>query len=149
MLPPDASFVVEARQRRQTWRQAGAVRTNAFRKNLVRGLQSFATGFPLDLSPAQIGAAVVPGAPPRTGLDRAQRLPASPTRSSSSWASPSRGSCSISPGNGSTWRALADSTNVAGRPILGATSLILVRRINPDSVVPHPVARSPPSPDYS
>jgi hypothetical protein len=35
-------------------------------------------------------------------------------------------------GNGSAWRTLTDSTNVATSPILGATGLILIRRVNPD-----------------
>ena len=66
VLPPDNSFMVESKYAAQAWRHAGSVRTNAFRKNLVRGLQSFASGFPQDLSPVQIGALVNPGAPAAT-----------------------------------------------------------------------------------
>ena len=35
-------------------------------------------------------------------------------------------------GNGSTWRPLLGTTDVANSPILGATSLVLIRRVNAD-----------------
>jgi hypothetical protein len=35
-------------------------------------------------------------------------------------------------GNGSTWRPLLGATDVANSPILGATSLVLIRRVNAD-----------------
>ena len=141
VLPPDASFVVEARQRPQAWRHAGAVRTNTFRKNLVRGLQPFATGFPVDLSPAQVEAATLPSAPPRTGwtghnlflfADQFQLVLGEPRPWELFYLT----------GNGSKWRALGDPDNVANDPILGATSLILLRRINADPSyrIPSPVA---------
>ena len=39
VLPPDGSFAIESKYAAPAWRHAGSVRTNAFRKNLVRGLQ--------------------------------------------------------------------------------------------------------------
>ena len=66
VLPPDNSFMVESKYASQAWRHAGSVRTNPFRMNLVRGLQSFASGFPQDLSPVEIGALVNPAAPAAT-----------------------------------------------------------------------------------
>ena len=122
--------MVEARQRRQAWRQAGAVRTNAFRKNLVRGLQSFATGFPLDLSPAQIGAAAVPAAPPRTGwtghnlfllADQIQLVLGEPRPWELFYLTRQRIEVARA-GRPGQRREL---------PILGATSLILLRRSTP------------------
>jgi hypothetical protein len=131
VLPPDASFAVESKYAAQAWRHAGNVRTNAFRKNLVRGVQSFASGFPQDLSPVQIGAFVDPAAPAGTRwtgnnvilfADQIQVLLGAPRPLEIFYLR----------GNGSTWRGLFDSTNVAGSPILGATSLILIRRVNAD-----------------
>lgn len=66
VLPPDASFLVESKRAAQVFRHAGTVRANAFRKNLVCGFQSFASGFPQDLSPVQIGAFVDLAAPSAT-----------------------------------------------------------------------------------
>ena len=74
VLPPDNSFMLESKYAAQAWRHAGSVRTNPFRKNLVRGLQSFASGFPQDLSPVQIGALVNPGRSRGDALDGQQRV---------------------------------------------------------------------------
>ncbi len=139
VLPPDGSFAVESKYAAQAWRHAGNVRTNAFRKNLVRGFQSFASGFPQDLSPVQIGAFVNPAAPAGTRwtgnnvilfADQIQVLLGAPRPLEIFYLR----------GNGSTWRGLFDSTNVAGSPILGATSLVLIRRVNADGAfrVPTP-----------
>lgn len=131
VLPPDGSFAVESKYATQVWRHAGHVRTNPFRKNLVRGLQSFASGFPQDLSPLQIGAFVDPAAPAGarwTGsnvfafADQIQIVLGAPRPFELFYLR----------GNGLTWRTLTDATNVASSPILGATSLILIRRINAD-----------------
>ena len=139
--PTRASWSRRGRGRRPGGMPA-RVRTNAFRKNLVRGLQSFATGFPLDLSPAQIGAAAVPGRAAREPAGPATTCSCSPTRSSSSSASRSRGSCSTCAATARRGARWPTPTDVASRPILGATSLILVRRINPDPSyrIPSPVA---------
>ncbi len=131
VLPPDGSFVLESKYAAQVWRHAGNVRTNAFRKNLVRGVQSFASGFPQDLSPIQIGAFVDPAAPQGTRwtgnnvfafADQIQVLLGAPRPFELFYLR----------GNGSTWRTLTDATNVASSPILGATSLILIRRVKPN-----------------
>jgi hypothetical protein len=97
----------------------------------VRGLQSFASGFPQDLSPVQIGALVDPAAPASTRwtgsnvfalADQIHVLLGEPTP----WA------FYYLRGDGSTWRPLLGATDVARSPILGATSLVLVRRVNAD-----------------
>ena len=142
VLPPDSSFMVESKYAAQAWRHAGSVRTNAFRKNLVRGLQSFASGFPQDLSPVQIGAVVNPGAPAATRwtgnnvfafADQIQVLLGEPRPFEIFYLR----------GNGSTWRPLVGTTDVANAPILGATSLILIRRVNADGAfrIPLPLCR--------
>jgi hypothetical protein len=131
VLPPYNSFMIESKYAAQAWRHAGSVRTNAFRKNLVRGLQLFASGFPQDLSPVQIGAFVNPGAPGATGwtgsnafafADQIQVLLGAPKPLEVFYLR----------GDGSTWRPLGGTGNVANSPLLGATSLILLRRVNAD-----------------
>ena len=56
VVPPDVSFVVDLARTGKRLTQRGLVRTSAFRKNLVTGRQSFATGFPVALAPAEVGA---------------------------------------------------------------------------------------------
>jgi len=56
VVPPDSSVIMVLRSGTKNWSHLGVVRTNVFRKKLKAGLQSFATGFPIDLSPVQIGA---------------------------------------------------------------------------------------------
>ncbi len=60
VIPPDSSIVMIVRSGAKNWTHLGVVRTNVFRKKLKVGVQSFATGFPIDLSPVQIGAFVDP-----------------------------------------------------------------------------------------
>jgi hypothetical protein len=130
VLPPDASFVVESKYAAQAWRQEGNVRTNAFRKNLVRGLQSFASGFPQDLSPVQIGAFVDAAAPAERRWTGNNVFPFADQIQVLLGARPFE--LFYLRGNGTTWRTLARSTDVASAPILGAASAILVRRANAD-----------------
>ena len=138
VLPPDNSFTVESKYASQAWRHAGSVRTNPFRMNLVRGLQSFASGFPQDLSPVEIGALVNPAAPAATrwtgnnvfGLaDQIHVLIGDPRPWEFFYLR----------GDGSTWRPLLGTTDVAHSPILGATSLVLIRRLKPDEAFRIPV----------
>jgi hypothetical protein len=141
VIPPDVSVLVETKSAVQSWIQAGKVRTNAFRKNLVPGFQAFATGFPVDLSPAQVRAFVDPAAPAATRwngsnsallADQIELLfrPARPL------------DVFYLRGDGAGWRALAGSTNVAADPLIGATGMVLVRRKNADPgyLVPVPFA---------
>jgi hypothetical protein len=131
VIPPDASFVLEVRSANQAWVQAGRVRVNRFRKNLLAGFQSFATGFPVDLSPTQIGAFVDPlGAPDRrwTGnnvfvfADLIERL----------FRAGRPVDLFFLRGDGVTWRTLASPTDLSKEPLLDATGMILVRRRNAD-----------------
>ena len=131
VLPPDASFVVQANSSRQTWLQTGEVRVNAFRKNLEEGFQSFATGFPVDLSPRAIGGFVDPAAPPQTRWTGSnmvffadhfevlfqERRPLE---------------LYYLRGDGVSWRSLTGHTNFADAPILGSTDMLVLRRLNPN-----------------
>lgn len=56
VIPPDASFLVELRSGGRNIRVSGQVRTTVFRKTLLAGIQSFATGYPIAMTPAQLGA---------------------------------------------------------------------------------------------
>jgi hypothetical protein len=139
VLPPDGSFVVESKYAAQMWRHAGIVRTNAFRKNLVRGVQSFASGFPQALSPVQIGAFVDPAAPAGTRWTGSNVF-AFADQIQVVLGAPKPFELFYLRGNGASWRTLTDPTNVVSSPILGATSLILIRRVNPDGafLIPPP-----------
>ncbi len=66
IISPDISVVIDLKSRAQSWLHEGRVRTNAFRKNLKAGLQAFSSGFPVNLSPAQLGAFVNPAQPAAT-----------------------------------------------------------------------------------
>jgi hypothetical protein len=131
VLPPDESFAVVAQYARQLWRHAGGVRTNAFRKNLVRGRQSLATGFPLALSPAQIGAFVDPAAPPGTGWT-GRNVPALADQIHLALREPEPSESFYLRRDGTTWRTSTDPTDVSEVPILGFDRAIVVRRMNPD-----------------
>jgi hypothetical protein len=140
-LPPDASFLVEAKSAAQTWLHAGNVRTNAFRKNLTTGFQSFAAGYPLDLSPAQIGALVDPAAPPETRwtgnnvflfADQFQVILGDPPYQ-----------LFFLRGDGVTWRSLTSPASVTDLPILGATRMIVLRRVRQDPAYRVPVPFAP------
>jgi hypothetical protein len=131
VIAPDVSVLVETKSAAQSWVQAGKVRTNPFRKNLVAGFQAFASGFPVDLSPAQLRALVDPAAPAATRwngsnaallADQIELLfrPGRPL------------DVFYLRGDGVTWRALTGSANVAADPLIGATGMVLVRRKNPD-----------------
>jgi rhamnogalacturonan endolyase len=131
VIAPDVSVLVETKSAAQSWIQAGKVRTNPFRKNLAAGFQAFASGFPVDLSPAQVRALVDPAAPAGTRwngsnaallADQIELLfrPGRPL------------DVFYLRGDGVTWRALTGSANVAADPLIGATGMVLVRRKNAD-----------------
>ena len=56
-IKPGASSrrTVDITSRSQSWLHQGRVRANAFRKNVTTGLQAFSSGFPIDLTPVQLG----------------------------------------------------------------------------------------------
>ena len=102
---------------------------------------ALASGFPVDLSPAQARAFVDAAAPAATRwngsnaallADQIELLfrPGRPL------------DVFYLRGDGVTWRALAGSGNVAAEPLLGATGMVLVLRKNADPgyVVPVPFA---------
>ncbi len=131
IIPPDVSMVLLLRSGVKQWTHLGEVRTNAFRKNLRPGLQSFATGFPLDLSAVQIGAFVDPQTP------AAWRW----TGSNQSWKADKLSVFDNAArtyrvhflrGDGSAWFQEGGSTDVANTPFLPAQGAILLDRAKAD-----------------
>lgn len=138
ILPPDAGVLIDLKSGRKEWRHPGAVRVNPFRKNLAAGFQPFATGFPVDLSPAQIGAFTDPLAPegtrwtgnvsPLLADQFALYGPTSPLAAYYLKA------------DGRTWRSLTHPADVSAQPILPATGMLVLRRrkADPGFAVPLP-----------
>lgn len=145
VIPPDVGVLLELKSGAKRWTQAGRVRTNVFRKILQPGLQSFATGFPLDMSPLEAGAFVdtsVPAAERWTGnesvgmADQFQVF-------FDTYSTPH--AVYYLRGDGTSWRSTTSTTNVASTPILGATAMQLLRRMNSDPgyVIIPPFAPAP------
>ncbi len=131
VIPPDVSVVVLLRSGAKRWTHLGEVRTNAFRKNLSVGLQSFATGFPMDLSAVQIGAFVDPQTPVAwrwTGSDQAWKAD---TLSVFDNATALYHSYYLR-GNGTSWFPEGGSIDVSATPFLPAQSAILLERKKSD-----------------
>ncbi|HEX2101202.1 MAG TPA: hypothetical protein VHF69_11085 [Candidatus Synoicihabitans sp.] len=132
VLPPDESILVQLVSGPQRWLHAGLVRTNAFRKNLAAGIQTFATGYPVNLSPAAVGAFVDPAADVSdrwTGnnnaaaADRWQLLNAARTGFDDYQLR----------GDGVTWMAVTGGPDVSSTPLLSGTGLTVLRRVKPDN----------------
>ncbi|MBE2213426.1 MAG: hypothetical protein IAE82_06110 [Opitutaceae bacterium] len=144
VIPPDVSIVVSVNGQARTWTHEGLVRTNAFRKNLVRGPQAFASGYPVDLSPAQIGAFVDATQPARERWTGSNTFPfADQIEVLFSGRKPL--DLYFLRGDGHTWQALTRSwrEDFANQPILGDTDMILIRRKNPDPAFIIPVPFEP------
>lgn len=132
VIPPDVSVVLELKSGAKDWTHAGHVRTNLFRKNLQPGWQAFATGFPIDLSPLAVGAFVdtaVPAAERWRGSESVGM--ADQFQVSFADVAPQHALYYLR-GDGVSWRSTTSATNVAAAPILGATDMMLLRRVNPD-----------------
>jgi len=131
VLPPDASFLVESKRREQVFLQAGNVRTSAFRKNLVQGVQAFASGFPMDLSPVQARAFVDPAVPAGRRWTGSNVI-AFADQIEVILGEPHPLEIYYLRGDGSSWRTPMGTANFANVPILKATGAIVVRRVKPD-----------------
>lgn len=131
VVPPDSSVVIILRSGTKEWNHLGVVRTNAFRKKLKAGLQSFATGFPLDLSAVQIGAFVDPLEAPAvrwTGSDapgQADSLRVYDIAADTYKVNYLRA-------DGTSWYATGGSTDISATPFLPAQGAMLVGRQKAD-----------------
>jgi hypothetical protein len=141
IVSPDISVVIDIKSRAQAWLHEGRVRTNAFRKNLRAGLQAFSSGFPVNLSPAQIGAFVNPAQPAATRWTGSNNLLlADQIHVLFGDGAPTLALYYLR-ADGATWRTLLNPTNVANQPIVGATEMVVIRRVkaDPSYRVPVPV----------
>lgn len=131
VIAPDTSVIMVLRSGSKQWTHLGAVRTNVFRKKLKVGLQSFATGFPLDLSAVQIGAFVDPqeaAAIRWTGSDvvaQADSLRVYDVTTQSYKINYLRA-------DGTSWYSVPGSTNISATPFLPAQGALLVGRMKSD-----------------
>jgi hypothetical protein len=132
VIPPDVGVLVQLRSGQKRWVHGGVVRTNAFRKNLVNGMQGFATGYPVDMTPAQIAAFVDASQPAGSrwvgsdNPDNADTIKIFDTALNDFRTYYLRA-------DGATWTLVGDAANVANSPILKAPSLIAVSRKNSDA----------------
>jgi hypothetical protein len=132
VIPPDESVLLSLRSGPQRWIHLGNVRTNSFRKNLRPGWQSFAFGFPSDLSPLQIGAwvdATVPVSRRWKGSDQ----PAAADRLQVWDNTLDQFRTFFLGSDGRSWFEVGGSgADLAAAPILPATGLILLWRTMAD-----------------
>lgn len=131
VLPPDTSIQVVLRSAPKGWLHEGVVRSNAFRKNLAAGTQAFATGFPVALSPVDLGAFANVGVPAETqwkgdadpeladGIQLSALIPPAFNRY-------------FLDADGLTWRRVAQKPDVTDKPFAGPTDAMLLLRNNPD-----------------
>lgn len=126
VIPPDVSIALDLRAPRR-FTQTGLVRVTPFRKNLRVGPQSFASGFPVDCTPAAMDA--------RT--DVAQPANLRWTGSNNAAEADGIDIFDVSANSfiryhlrndGSTWRRLARGDNLAAAPLLRVDALMILYR---------------------
>lgn len=142
MIPPGSSVLVELRSGAKQWTHLGEVRSNAFRRKLEGDLQAFSTGFPVDMSPVEIGgfsgSGAVGGAADWEGSDNydlADKVLVFDAASGdyASWYLSGDGEKWLKKGGGGEGQSLV--------PFLKAGELMLLQRGNADEgyVIPSPV----------
>lgn len=132
VVPPEVSLVLDLKSAPRQLVQLGGVRTNVFRVNLRAGYQAFATGFPVDLTPAQVAAVVDAnqsaairwtGSNDAAAADNLEILDL-PARSFLRY---------YLRADGRSWRRLGQTTDFADLPLLRTDSIIIVRRTLADA----------------
>ncbi|ATC63454.1 hypothetical protein CMV30_05520 [Nibricoccus aquaticus] len=132
VIAPDTSVIVVLRSGSKQWSHLGAVRTNVFRKKLKTGIQSFATGFPLDLSAVQIGAFVDPLEASTirwTGADVSAQADTLRVHDSAS----DTYKINYLRADGASWYLTGGSTDISATPFLPAQGALLVGRQKADA----------------
>lgn len=132
VIPPDVSVQIQLRSGPKTLTQAGVVRTNAFRKNLNNGLQGFATGFPVDMSPVQIGAFADANIPVGSRWVGSANASSADTIKIFDTQLNDFRSYQLA-ADGVSWVLPPDAANLASTPLLKTLSMIVISRTNPDS----------------
>jgi hypothetical protein len=131
VIAPDTSVLFQIRSSAKTWMQSGIVRENAFRKNLVTGFQSFASGYPVALSPVELAAFVDASLPRGTRWTGANN-PGQADRFQTWDRSIGDYQLYYLRSDGSSWFQPGKSANYASQRIIPALNLVLLRRSNPD-----------------
>lgn len=131
VIPPDASVILDLKSGPKQWLQQGVVRANAFRKNLKSGLQSFASGYPQDTSPVDLGAFVDVGTPVANRWT-GSNLFLFADQFDVLFSDRKAIQLYYLRGDGTSWRSLRSSANFANQTIVGATDMVVVRRLRPD-----------------
>ena len=131
VISPDSSVIMAIRSGEKAWVHLGQVRANVFRKKLKTGLQSFATGFPIDLSPAQIGAFVDPEESATIRWTGSDQVNAADTLRVYDAAT---GTYKIQylRADGTSWFASGGTTDLSATPFLTAPQMLLVGRTKAD-----------------
>ena len=140
IIPPDTSVVLMLRSGTKQWTHLGGVRTNVFRKKLRPGLQGFATGFPVDLSPVQIGAFADPQAPSSTRWT-GSNIPLFADSLSVYDSEDASFKLHYLRGNGTSWYLVGGgSTNLAFTPFIPAQGATVLnrRKADPDYLIIRP-----------
>jgi hypothetical protein len=141
VIPPDVGVMLELMSGPKEWRHEGIVRTNAFRKNLVKGYQGFATGFPVWMSPVDVAAFVDAGEPAGwqwTGDNKFAKADQFQVFAIGA----ENFSLYYLRADGSAWARLDGNpkTDYAGEPIFGPAGMVVLWRSkpNPEFVIPVP-----------
>ena len=139
VIAPDVSVILELKSGAKAWLHHGLVRTNAFRKNLVAGAQAFASGFPQDLTPAQVGGFVDQQASADTRWTGAEDYEEADSFERRAVAGSAAAHRYFLRADGVSWTRVNDATNLANQPVLAATGAFVLRRNNADSTYAVPV----------
>ncbi len=129
VIPPDTSLVLVLNSGRREWEHMGGVRTNAFRVKLTAGTRAFATGFPVDLSPVQIGAFVDDNVP------AGQRWVGSDAPGLADMLHVFEQGAFVPyhlRADGVRWRRVGHDADVQNSPLLRAMGAVTLKRNNPD-----------------
>lgn len=133
VVPPDASVTLVLRSGAKQWLHQGVVRTSVFRKKLTTGVQSFASGFPVPVSPVQLGAAtdaLEPEGVRWVGNDAPALADKFQVLRDQSQAYDTY----YLRGDGASWRLLSDpSADQRNQPVIPATGLTLLTRTKADA----------------
>jgi hypothetical protein len=132
VIPRDAGLLLQLKSGAKQLVLSGDVRTHAFRINLKSSEQPFATGFPLDMSPLQLGAFVDPALPANirwTGSDQPAQA------DTLKIFNPSAGVFEnyYLRADGVTWAKKNAPGNFTSAPIVPAIGITLLKRNNADS----------------
>ena len=131
VVAPDTALLVQLRSGAKRWLLTGGVRSNVFLVPLTPGARAFATGFPLDLSPRAIGAAVDPAAPAEVRWTGSDTVAAADTLKVFDESTGAFVTYYLR-ADGVSWYASTGGPDVSGQNLINATGMTVLTRIKPD-----------------